>query len=349
MTRGGGSCPQAAALGVPDDARCHARTHHACTLGATHEGAHLCACGSGWGSGGGVPAPAHGTKARYEGSRVRPPCRCPECLTAGMVARRTRDPGRYASSPDQAPVPASEVAELVQELIAAGWAISPMARASGIDDTTIRELMTGRRRTAWRRTYDALAALRGREPLQGPAPYRPRPERTHRLRLWEVTPQRLWSVLWLKPPSREWWEQAACAQAVRDGRAAEDEANRAVAVAQEAVQRAEAAGEDATSARAVAAEAVRRREVMRPTWATLRSDIGDWWNSTDPAQRERALRICHTCPVSDDCFAAELIERADSGYPPQPTDVSIRGGRTPEQLARAWRAVAVRKRPEVAA
>lgn len=104
------------------------------------------------------PLPAHGTAARYAGTRLRAGCRCQRCLQghsrACKLRRVAHDRGEVLR-PDKAPVVAHILA-----LQAAGMSLSQIGRAAGKAQSTVCRVLSGPSKAVNRDTARAILAVR---------------------------------------------------------------------------------------------------------------------------------------------------------------------------------------------
>lgn len=113
--------------------------------------------------------PAHGSEARYKGSKKRPPCRCRTCINGWTRAGQKRLLGRLEGRP--ATIPAEPVTRHINKLYAANMTTRQIAAESGVDATTIRSHAAGELTAIRRTSAEKILAVRpGRQPVDGWVP-----------------------------------------------------------------------------------------------------------------------------------------------------------------------------------
>lgn len=112
------------------------------------------------------PLPPHGSEARYQGCKSRPPCRCRTCVDGWTRAGQVRLLNKLAGRP--ASVPAGPVTAHLNELYAANMTPQQIANASGVNVSTVRGHAAGKFPRIHRTKADKLLAVRpGVKPAQG--------------------------------------------------------------------------------------------------------------------------------------------------------------------------------------
>lgn len=101
--------------------------------------------------------PEHGTAARYRGSAIAPPCRCPKCSARAVRDDALRTIDRLAGRPRL--VPAEPVQQHLLQLRSRGLSYAQIARACGNDPTSVSEITRGLRTHVLRRIAEAILAV----------------------------------------------------------------------------------------------------------------------------------------------------------------------------------------------
>lgn len=101
------------------------------------------------------PVPEHGSWARYLGCKSRPACRCTVCVRETRRLRKFEEVRRARGISGH--VPSVPTGDRLRKLLRRGRSVEGIARETGVDQTTIRRILTGATEEIWRSTAERLA------------------------------------------------------------------------------------------------------------------------------------------------------------------------------------------------
>lgn len=107
------------------------------------------------------PVPPHGSEGRYQGTRLRPGCRCRTCINGWNKAHQKRVLARLEGRPPK--VPAAPITAHIALLYASDMTTGQIAHASGVSASTIKDHASGLFPTIRRTTAVKILAV---TPLQ---------------------------------------------------------------------------------------------------------------------------------------------------------------------------------------
>lgn len=104
------------------------------------------------------PVPEHGTEARRWGTKLRPPCTCPTCLTGSRRARKLYLVRHSRGVPGMAPT--GPVSAHLKMVLASGRTVTHIAKEADVSPETVRSTIAVRRPTMLKAKADKLMAVR---------------------------------------------------------------------------------------------------------------------------------------------------------------------------------------------